>query len=353
MHPLLAGKRGLLYALAWLPIAGMLALFFRQTASLRLIEAITLLIPLSFVFAIICLSSWYLCRMTPLSTAGAARIAVTPILASIIAAGVWVTISRLFSAALSSLFPSIDERFLRHESPLWITGVFLFLLTTLLCYLLAEVESAREAREREIRSAIMAREAELKALRDQISPHFLFNSLNSISALIGIDKQKAREMCALLGDFLRSSLAIADRRFIPLAEELALVRKYLAIEQVRFAERLRFEESIEPAALESSIPPLLLQPLVENAIKHGISHCLDGGLIRLEARAGVNDIILALTNTYDPDAPKRTGASLGHENIRRRLQTLYAGGARLSTSATETTYSAEIRFLKQPPEQHA
>ncbi|MFN7936549.1 MAG: histidine kinase [Bryobacteraceae bacterium] len=353
MHPLLAGKRGLLYALAWLPIAGMLALFFRQTAALRPIESIAFIFPLCAIYAIVCLSSWYLCRITPLSTSGAARIAVTPILAAIIAAGVWVTISRFLAAALSSLFPALEERFLRHESPLWITGVFLFLLTTLLCYLLAEVESAREAREREIRSAILAREAELKALRDQISPHFLFNSLNSISALIGIDKQKAREMCALLGDFLRSSLAIADRRFIPLAEELALLRKYLAIEQVRFAERLHFEETIEPAALESSVPPLLLQPLVENAVKHGISNCLEGGLIRLEARAGVNDVILTLTNTYDPDAPKRTGSSLGHENIRRRLETLYEGGARLNTSSTADTYNAEIRLLKQPPEQHS
>ncbi|HNI34182.1 MAG TPA: hypothetical protein PLV93_02220, partial [Microthrixaceae bacterium] len=84
-----------------------------------------------------------------------------------IAAGFWVTISRFAAAALTPLFPSLEERFLRHESALWITGVFLFLLSTLLCYLLAEVESAREAREREIRSAIMAREAELKALRDQ------------------------------------------------------------------------------------------------------------------------------------------------------------------------------------------
>lgn len=354
MHPLVAGKRGLFYALAWLPVAGMLALFFRQAAGgMRWLEAFALAIPLSGLYAIICLSSWYLCRMAPLAKAGPGRIAAPPLLASLIAAAVWINAGRLLSSALSTTqaFTGLEDRFQRHETSLWIGGVLLFLLSTSLCYLLAEVEAAREAREREMQSAVMAREAELKALRDQISPHFLFNSLNSISALVGIDKQRAREMCALLADFLRTSLAIADRRFIPLEEELALTRKYLAIEQVRFAERLRFEEHIEPAALDALIPPLILQPLVENAVKHGIGQCLEGGIIRLEARNGANDILLALTNTFEPDAAKRPGARLGISNVRRRLETLYGGGARLTTTAGPSQYRAEIQLWRNPPEE--
>ncbi|MBL8179835.1 MAG: histidine kinase [Bryobacterales bacterium] len=354
MHPLLVGKRGQFYVLAWLPVAGMLSLFFRQAAGgMNWFEALTLAFPLCALYAIVCLSSWYLCRMAPLAKAGPVRIAAPPLLASLIAAAVWINAGRLLASALSSArpFAGLEDRFQRHETSLWISGVLLFLLSTSLCYLLAEIEAVREAREREIQSAVMAREAELKALRDQVSPHFLFNSLHSISALAGIDKQKAREMCALLADFLRTSLTIADRRFIPLEEELALTRKYLAIEQVRFGERLHFEESIEPAALDSLVPPLILQPLVENAVKHGIGQCLEGGAIRLEARNGANDILLALTNTTDSDASKPAGARLGLANLRRRLETLYRGGARLTTSSSPTQYRAEIQLWKQPPKE--
>ncbi len=353
MHPLASEKRGLLYALAWVPVAGMLALFFRQTAGgMRWMEALALAVPLSGLYAMVCLSSWYLCRMAPLARANAVRLFAAPLLASFIAAGLWIGMARLLAAAVASsgAFSGIEERMQAHETSLWISGVLLFLLSTSLCYLFSEVEMARAAREREMRSAMMAREAELKALRDQISPHFLFNSLNSISALVGVDKQKAREMCALLADFLRTSLTIADRRFIPLGEELALIRKYLAIEQVRFDQRLQYEEQVEEAALGASVPPLLLQPLVENAVKHGISQCLEGGVIRLEVQAGENDLLVVMTNTIDAEAPRRSGANVGLENVRRRLETLYEGGARLTTEVKGETFRAEIRLWKYPPE---
>lgn len=353
MHPMLAGRRGLLYVLAWVPVAGMLVLFFRQTGGgMRWMEALALAAPLSAAFAMVCLSSWYLCRMAPLADSGAVRIFAAPMLASVIAAGLWVGMARLWANVLAGAagFTGIEERMLAHETWLWATGVLLYLLSTALCYLFAEIEAAREAQEREVRAAMMAREAELKALRDQISPHFLFNSLNSISALVGADKQRAREMCALLADFLRASLTIAERRFIPLEEEIALVRKYLAIEKVRFDQRLRFEEHIDAPALKASVPPLLLQPIVENAIKHGIGQCLEGGVIRLEVRNGEKDLRLSLTNTVDPEAPPRKGTGVGLENVRRRLETLYGRGARLTTRTDSGEFRAEIQMFQQPPE---
>ena len=208
----------------------------------------------------------------------------------------------------------------------------------------------RERRAAELEQRLTA--ARLQALQMQLNPHFLFNTLNAISSLMHQDVDAADRMLVRLSELLRRALDTRDRQEVPLGEELAFLRRYLEIEQTRFGSRLTVEQKIDESLLDVLVPNLVLQPLVENAIKHGISHCLEGGLIRLEARAGINDVILTLTNTYDPDAPKRTGSSLGHENIRRRLETLYEGGARLSTSATETTYRAEIRLLKQPPEQH-
>src|SRR5262249_19044525 len=135
-----------------------------------------------------------------------------------------------------------------------------------------------------LETQVTAREAELRALRAQLNPHFLFNSLNSINALVGADPEGARRMCAGLGDFLRRTLALGARASVTRDEDLALVRRYLGREQVRFGERLQVEESVTGEARECRVPPLLLQPLVENAIKHGIQDRLDGGTIRVEAR---------------------------------------------------------------------
>src|SRR6185369_358054 len=112
---------------------------------------------------------------------------------------------------------------------------------------------------------------ELQSLRFQLNPHFLFNSLHSSSALATIDGMRAREMCLRLAAFLRSSLGLGSRESIPMREEVELARNYLEVEQVRFGERLRVEADIDPACENCGIPPLLLQPLVENAVKHGIS----------------------------------------------------------------------------------
>jgi len=141
----------------------------------------------------------------------------------------------------------------------------------------------REALNREMQALVIARDAELKALKAQINPHFLFNSLNSISALAGIDAVRAREMCVGLSDFLRNSLRMGEREVVPLSEELALADSYLGVEQVRFGARLRVEQAMEPGCETCLVPPLLLQPLVENAVKHGIASMVDGGTVRLEA----------------------------------------------------------------------
>src|SRR5260370_2632838 len=121
------------------------------------------------------------------------------------------------------------------------------------------VQSGREAE-------LLAREAELKALKAQIDPHFLFNSLHSISALTAVDAGRARDMCIRLSDFLRNSLRLGERTTIPFSEELALARTYLEVEQVRFGQRLRVAQDIEEAYCDCDVPPLLLQPLVENSI---------------------------------------------------------------------------------------
>ena len=174
--------------------------------------------------------------------------------------------------------------------------------------------ASQAAERRALQFEIASREAELRALRAQIHPHFLFNSLNSINALIAARPEEARRLCVRLGDFLRRSLTFGSREAIPLAEELDLAEQLLSIEKVRFGERLSHAIVADEAARACTVPPLLLQPLVENAVTHGIAQLLEGGASD-RGRAA-------------------TAPSCGSRSRTRATPTRRAGGARASGSRT-------------------
>jgi two-component system sensor histidine kinase AlgZ len=182
-----------------------------------------------------------------------------------------------------------------------------------------------------LESQVSAREAEVRALRAQLNPHFLFNSLNSINSLVGSDPEGARRMCEILGDFLRRTLALGSRDAVSLQEELALLDRYFAIEHVRFGQRLKVEQYVEAGAESCLVPPLLLQPLVENAIKHGIAERIEGGTVKVAATVVDGALRLSVENDVDDDAGRRPGEGVGLQNVRRRLDALAARDARIDT----------------------
>jgi LytS/YehU family sensor histidine kinase len=190
----------------------------------------------------------------------------------------------------------------------------------------------------------VAREAELKALRAQIHPHFLFNSLNSINALIAARPEEARRLCVLLGDFLRRSLAVGSRETIALAEELELAEQLLSIEKVRFGDRLTHEVRADDAARACAVPPLLLQPLVENAVTHGIAQLIEGGAIRVLAERHGEELLIRVENPRDPESPGRRGAGIGLQNVRRRLLALHGGAAELRIAPTDASFRVDLRL---------
>jgi LytS/YehU family sensor histidine kinase len=216
---------------------------------------------------------------------------------------------------------------------LWITGILLYLLSVTFHYVLLAEQATREAQARALEARVLARDAELKALRAQVNPHFLFNCLHSISALTSLDSGRAREMCILLADFLRATLRLGGKESITLEEELALIRGYLAIEKVRFGARLTMEEDVEAETNGVLIPPLLLQPLVENAIRHGIANLPDGGVIRLGVHRKGHAVAIEVENSFDPESPASLKTGVGLENIRQRLATRYAEEGKISVKA--------------------
>ncbi len=335
MHPILADRRRLaLYLTVWLVIGLLLAGLLTLLLPLGIRAALLFVLPTTLVFAGISLSAWWVCRATPLGgafwrTLGALAGA------TVQAAAGWAVVGAPWVATLRThdVFPPVfpPERAVAFEAVafLFLAGLPLYAVSLVVHYLILAFEASREAERRAFESQVSAREAELRALRAQLNPHFLFNSLNSINALVGSQPEAARKMCENLGDFLRRTLALGARDAVSLDDELALVDRYLDIERVRFGERCRVVRDIAGDTRACRVPPLLLQPLVENAIKHGVAARLDGGEVRITAHREGGTLVLAVDNDIDADAPARPGEGVGLENVRRRLRALAGREARL------------------------
>ncbi|HEY7409560.1 MAG TPA: histidine kinase [Vicinamibacteria bacterium] len=346
MHPILADWRRLLaYVLAFELLGWLLSALLVVGGGFTWWSALAMAVPLAALYAFVCLGAFWVCRVAPLR-GGLRHVAGTQIAAAGLSACLWLLASRFWAAALESLglFPGLALSQRRAAPLLFGLGLLLFLLAAALNYLLVAFEDSRRAETEALRFQILSREAELRALRAQIHPHFLFNSLNSINALIGTRPEEARRVCLLLADFLRRSLALGARDRVPLSEELALAEDLLAIEKIRFGSRLHFAPRVDEEALACLVPPLLLQPLVENAVTHGISQCVEGGTVRLEARRRGDRLFLAIANPREEGAPARKGSGIGIENVRRRLETLYGREAELRLAPVADAFQVELEL---------
>lgn len=345
MHPILAQRDRLtIYMAAWLPVVAMLAGMLVLSAGSSWTEAVVLLVPLCIVYAFLCLAAWYPCRALPLRGTSAAKALLTHLVTAAVSASLWSAVAMGLVGVLDreGLFPGVEERIRGQLGLLIAAGTLLYLLAVAAHYLVVAFEASREADRRSLRAEVEAREAELRALRAQVDPHFLFNSLNSISSLITTDNRGARAMCVQLGDFLRASLGLGMRATVTLAEELETLELYLNLEQTRFGPRLEVDLEIDDNSRACLVPPLVLQPLVENALKHGISTLLEGGSVHIAAHCRSGRLLLIVENLFDPEAPVRRGSGMGLTNLRQRLHSLYGTEAGLRAGAENDTFRVEV-----------
>ncbi len=326
MHPILGHPRRLaLYLFTWLMLSELLFYVVTYHSEVGRLQTATFFFPLCLFYAFVCLSAWYSCRGIPIEETSIWGLLVPHLVAAIIVSFFWVLVAKALAHALSnfSWFRDFDRSMATDIRLLLSIGVLLYLLAVALFYVLQAQEASREAEQREAEARVLARDAELRALKAQVNPHFLFNSLHSISALTSSDPKRAREMCIALADFLRATLGLGEKELIPLQEEISLIHSFLAVEKIRFGNRLKMEETIDDQVLNCMVPPLILQPLVENAVAHGIANLTDGGWIRLHAGYATdnNSVAIDLENTFDPEAPARRKSGVGLMNVRRRLDT--------------------------------
>jgi two-component system, LytTR family, sensor histidine kinase AlgZ len=332
MHPIFRNKSWFaVYLVLWLAVlASVLAALLHVPGTLEWREVSLLAWPLCLFYAFLCLTPWYMCRQLPLVGSSRARLTISHLSTAVLATSMWVALARLIGWALSwgdRLDPVIPH--------LVVVGLLLYLLSVALHYMILAVEASQ-------RAMLDAREAELRALKAQVNPHFLFNCLNSITALTTSDPAKARDMCIRLADFLRNTLGLGERESVAWHEELDLAQAYLDVEQVRFGARLNVEVNVDEECAQCQVPPLVLQPLIENAVKHGIATMVDGGTIRVDSRVVRGFLEVSVENAFDPESPSPRRHGLGLRNVRSRLERRFGPEASFDTGAKENNF--RVRF---------
>ncbi len=244
---------------------------------------------------------------------------------------IWFFVSRfLITLLLENSFEYVS--FFAQSTPVRaLFGFFIIGIAGLSSVLWYSLQNQQEAERRKKEAENLAIEAELYNLRQQLQPHFLFNSLNSINALIGFEPDMARKMIQQLSDFLRGTLRKESRQWSTLAEELTHLQLYLEIEKVRFGHRLSTRVESNDITDNMRLPAMLLQPVVENAIKYGLYDTMGDIEITIvaEARSG-KELVITVTNPYDPKN-KGKGTGFGLSSIQRRLYLLFAGQQLLKT----------------------
>jgi two-component system, LytTR family, sensor histidine kinase AlgZ len=345
VHPLLTKPRALgAYVLTWLLAGGALAFAWSRQTPNDDVWVLGFWLPVVLLTGLAALPMYAVCRITPFRPARwmstlSRRAAAAVLLALLVtaAAALWNASGPLWGrASLVALTPAAWLAFFGAET-------LVFALSALIHGALLAQQAIQAAMANEAQARLLAREMEIKALRRQLDPHFLFNSLNSISALIQIDQAAARAMTIDLAQFFRLSVGLGERDRIRLEEELELVQHYLAIEQRRLGEKLRLSIDADAACRQAWLPPLVLQPLVENAIKHGIRHLDFGGLIELGAVRSGDLLTLRVSNPVDALARRdASGLGQGLRHLQQRLKTQYDEPTLVDVEGTAEQYTVRV-----------
>jgi two-component system LytT family sensor kinase len=288
------------------------------------------------------LGAWYPVKYTSSASLSFYLLLLKQLLAGILFSVLWMVIGYFIIYTFFDFGPRYSDFVMDVWPWRFLAGILFYFLFASFYYLVIYYVEFRDRESRESELKNLVTEAELKSLKFQINPHFIFNSLNSMSALTTINPDKAREMILKLADFLRYTLANSERQQNPLKEELKNIKLYLDIEKIRFEDKFDFIEDIKKPCLNTLVPNMILQPLFENAIKHAVYETLDKVIIKLCCSPDEGFMKIILENNYEPGNNSRPGTGVGLQNIKNRLKLIYNRDNLIEIKKTDNLFKVTL-----------
>lgn len=298
----------------------------------------------NILFSILGIVIWFPMRYSNNEEKTLMNVLTVHLTAAIITIALWVYSGDLILRNI--LFDDIEYLEFLDNSIAWrsVIGVFFFSIYILLYYTYIYYNNLQEKILQEAELKSLVRDAELNMLKSQINPHFLFNSLNSISSLTLNEPGLAREMIVKLSDFFRYSLGKSEKELTSLEAELKNIELYLDIEKIRFGKRLNYKKQVNNNCKDLMIPNMILQPLFENAVKHGVYESTETITVSLLCSYDDGHLIIKLVNGFDPDSVSRKGKGLGLKNIRKRLVLIYNEENLITTTTNPDNFEVWLRI---------
>ncbi|MBP9121197.1 MAG: histidine kinase [Ignavibacterium sp.] len=323
LNPILKSPKSiLLYLLFVLAIAvlyiNLISLEGNASFTIRLVDGIAF----NLLIAALGLSFWYSSVYLSIENNQITKIILTHFGGGILISVVWLALGYFAVISIINDTDMFGNFFIKTIKSRFIIGILYYFLLTAFYYVVIYYSEFQERTVKETELKNLVTEAELRSLKFQINPHFIFNSLNSMSALTEIDPKKAKQMIIKLADFLRYTLANNDRQQNTLNEELKNIKLYLDIEKIRFDDKFIYVEELHEECGKTEIPSMILQPLFENAIKHAVYETLDAVTIKLTCSKQDDFLKITLCNNFEGESHKK-GAGVGLKNIKDRLSLIY------------------------------
>ena len=346
-HPVADNRRNLIiYGVFWLLIAAMQGYFLYTFYEASLYLAITDSLIFSLLYFLIGLGLWYPVKYNQMETNNVGSLVVNHLVGVSIA----LIILMLFGYYSIKSIPVVGEGYLEffNKTLVWriLNSIAIYVVIVLVYYLIMYYQNYIEKINKESELKTNVKVAELNVLKSQINPHFLFNSLNSISALTVNESEQARDMILKLSDFLRFSISEKPDTLHPFSVEVDNISRYLDIEKIRFGDKLAVKHDIAKKCNEAEVPSLILQPIIENAIKHGLNESLDTVEIRITADCFQGFLKIQIENDFDGEVKKSkpTGNGIGLKNIAQRLKLIYGREDLISVGTDNNKFLVTITF---------
>jgi two-component system LytT family sensor kinase len=333
-----------IYVIVWLIISMLQTILIIIASDLKFHVALTDSLVFNVLFAFLAVTVWYPIRYGNPEGKLTIGIVITYLVVGIVIITGWLylgyMILKLILVDNVSYFSFLNDSFIARLA----TGILYYGVTLLIYHLFIYSKELEAKNLNEAKLNLLVKESELNVLRSQLNPHFLFNSLNSISSLTISDPETARDMIIKLSEFLRYALRHGEREKTRFSDEIKNIELYLEIEKIRFGEKLVFEKQISKGCEEGLIPNMILQPLFENAVKHGVYESTEPITIRLYCESAAKNMEISIRNNFDSQQVSRKGAGIGLRNVRNRMMLIYGRDDLVHIHKSENEFEVKLNI---------